>query len=99
VAGVEKGKEMAVADTKKVQRLMNRVADEISAMRAGMKRITELRDKYVAQNVDAKSTPLEGNVTVLTTALTNLGKALDSNVFTQLIAAKVPSHRGVALGE
>ena len=90
---------MAVADTKKVQSLINRVADEISAMRAGMKRITELHDKYVAQSVNPTGTPLEGNVSVLTTALTKLGTALDSNVFTALIAAKVPSHRGVALGE
>lgn len=88
---------MAVNKTKQVQTLVNRTAAEIEAMRAGMARIVRYRDAYQAAGIDATGTILEGRTSALVSALTTLNTALNDATFDQLIAAKVPSHRGTAL--
>ena len=90
---------MAISDKKKCQSLINLVGQRVQSMRDDMAAIAALKAKYVTQSVDPTGTPLGGNVVALNTALTNLGTALNVNIFTQLIAAIVPSHSGDALDQ
>lgn len=88
---------MAVSDSKKVQTIINRAADEMIAIRAALVRFQATKALFVAANPSVTGTPLEGNVTALNTALTALQAEADKAIWTGLIAARVPSHRGEAL--
>lgn len=88
---------MPISDKKKTQSLINHVGLEIEKMRAGLVIIDGYKTKYIDQSVDPTGTPLEGNEAVLLAALTDLNTELQSGVFDTLIAAIVPTHRGVAL--
>lgn len=88
---------MALSDAKKVQTLINRAADELILMRAAMARLQATRALFVTANPSVTGTPLEGNVTALGNAITALQAELDKAIWTGLINARVPSHRGEAL--
>lgn len=88
---------MPIADAKKVQTAINVVGLQVEAMRSAMATINIVRAAYATQNPDATGTPLEGNVDTMNSALSALEAELDSAIFTQLIAAVVPSHRNAAL--
>ena len=88
---------MALADSKKVQTMINRVASNIQHMREDMVKIKAVRDLYIAANVDPTGTPLEGKVAILNNAIASLDAELSLPVFDQLIAAIVPTHNGRAL--
>jgi hypothetical protein len=88
---------MALSDAKKVQTLINRVADEMIAVRAAVARIQATKALYQTASPSVVGTPLDGNVTALNNALTALQTEVDKAVWTGLIAARVPSHEGKAL--
>lgn len=88
---------MAVADSKKVQTLINRAANEMAIIRAATARLEATRLLFVAANPDVTGTPLEGNVTTVGNAIAALKAEVDKAIWTGLIAARVPSHRGEAL--
>lgn len=88
---------MAVSDSKKVQTLINRAADEMIIIRAAVARLEATRLLFVAENPNVTGTPLEGNVTTVGNAIAALKAEADKAVWTGLIAARVPSHRGEAL--
>lgn len=88
-----------VADSKKVQTMINVAADELTTIREALGRLQVIKTKFQTANPDVSGTPLEGNVTALNNALTDLQTEADRTIWTQLIAARVPSHRGKALEE
>lgn len=88
---------MPQADSKKVQTVINTVGQQVQFMRDGMDRINEMKVKWAAHNPDVTGTPLDGNVAALNTAVTTLETALNSAVFTGLIAAISPTHENKAL--
>jgi len=86
-----------LSDAKKVQTIINRVSENIQKMRLEMTDIKSIRDLYISANVDPSGTQLAGNVTALNTAINSLDTELNKAIFTGLINASVPSHRGKAL--
>ena len=88
---------MPISDKKKAQSLINHVGWEIIKMREGLIRINEYKTKYQDQNVDPTGTPLDGHEATLVAALVSLNVELQGPVFDALVAAIVPTHRGMAL--
>lgn len=86
-----------IADTKKVQTMINRVAGNIQSMRNDMADIKLVRDLYIASNADPVGTALDGNVATLNSAINLLDVELSKGIYDQLIAAVVSSHEGDAL--
>lgn len=82
-----------VADTKKVQTLINHMADAIEAGRAA----EAIRDAYILASPDVTGTPLEGNVTAVNTWLTGFISSLNDPVAQALVDARVSTHTGKAL--
>lgn len=88
---------MALADTKKVQTMINVLAEAAEDVRAAIERMKAVRTKFQAHNPDVTGTPLEGNVAAVNTALNALDTQTSKAIWTQIIAAKVTSHRNRAL--
>jgi hypothetical protein len=88
---------MALSDAKKVQTIINRAADEMTAIRAALVRFQATKALFMAANPDVTGTALEGNTATLNTALGLLQAEADKAIWTALIAARVPSHEGKAL--
>ena len=88
---------MALSDAKKVQTIINRAADEMTIIRAALVRFQATKTLFTAADPSTVGTPLDGNTAALNTALGLLQAEADKAIWTALIAARVPSHRGTAL--
>lgn len=86
-----------VADTKKVQSLINAAAISARDLQAIADNLEDLRMRFQTQAVDPVDTPLEGNVTAVNNWITSIRAVADDPVTAGMIAAEVPSHRGEAL--
>lgn len=86
-----------VSDSKKVQTFINRLANSVQEMRDQMVKINNMKQKFVTANPDVSGTPLDGNVIALNNNLSQLETELSRGIWTTLINAKQPSHRGEAL--
>ena len=82
-----------VADTKKVQTLINHMADAVEAGRAA----EVIRYAFIAANPSVIGTPLEGNLSAVNTWLTSFITDLNDPVAQGFINARIASHRGEAL--
>lgn len=82
-----------VADAKKVQTLINRMAEAIGEGRDA----ESIRDAYIAANPSIIGTPLEGNLPEVNSWLTDFITILNHPIAQAFIDAKVSSHRGGAL--
>lgn len=88
-----------VADTKKAQTLINICGEQALAIRAAVATLKMCRTLYIAAGVDPTGTPLDGHVTQVSAAIDTLDTAINSAIWTGMIAAIVPSHRNQALEE
>jgi len=88
---------MALADTKKVQTLINVAASAMEAARIAASDLEDTRDLYISASVSAAGTPLEGLVAPLNTALNSLLVETSGSIWDTLISLEVPTHRGKAL--
>ncbi len=79
--------------------MINAAADQITIVRAAVAELGRIRALFAAANPSTAGTPLDGNTAALNSAFTALKAESDKPVWTALIAAKVPSHRGRALEE
>ena len=86
-----------VVDTKKVQTMVNIVGQQMIIIRVAMARIEAVKAAFTTANPDVTGTPLEGNIAAVNSAITALKAEVDAALWTQLIAAIVPSHRNKAL--
>ena len=86
-----------VADTKKVQTMINICADQAQIVRAAIARMLAVRVAFATHNPDVTGTPLEGNVATVNQAITDLNAEANKSIWDAMIAAKVPSHRGKAM--
>lgn len=89
-----------VADTKKVQSLINRCGDAMVAIRAQIAVLEDYRDRFQAADPDLAGTPFAGQGSALATmsaSIDTLRTEANRAVWTALIAAKVPTHRGGGL--
>lgn len=89
---------MAIADTKKVQTLINEMAKVARAIQAGADRLEQVQSAYVAHNIDPTGTPLEGNLAAVNAWISTI-KTLAGDQITQgMISAEAPTHHNKALG-
>lgn len=88
---------MALADSKKVQTVINRTGIQIEKSRIGVAEIKDYRDRLVADGASVVGTPLEGNVPAFNTFISDLDSLLMSPVANAIVANIAPSHRGEAL--
>lgn len=82
-----------VADTKKVQSLINEMADIVEVGREA----EAIKASYIAAAPDVTGTPLEGNIAAVNTWLNSLSAIMSDPIAQGFIDAKVQSHRGDAL--
>jgi hypothetical protein len=89
------------ADSKKVQTIVNIAARAAEDVREAIARLEAARTLFNAVNPDRTGTPLAGgNAAALSGAIDRLGTLVndtDAAIWSALIAAKVPTHRGEAL--
>jgi hypothetical protein len=88
-----------VADIKKCQTMINVVAEVMVEIRAGVARMEAVKALFETVNPDVTGTVLEGNLATVNSALAALKAEAELQIWSDLIAAYVPSHRGAALEE
>jgi len=88
---------MAVADTKKVQTMLNIVGQQAQIIRDAVQTMKDIRTTFNTVNPDTTGTPLEGNAAIVSNAIDDLDTEASKVVWTQMIAAIVPSHKNNAL--
>ena len=88
---------MPVADTKKVQTMLNIVGQQAQIVRDAVQTMNDVRTAFNAVNPDTTGTPLEGNAAIVSNAIDALDTEASKAVWTQMIAAIVDSHRNEAL--
>ena len=88
---------MAVADTKKVQTMINIVGQQAQIIRDAVQTMKDVRTTFNAVNPDTTGTPLDGKAAIVSNAINDLDTEASSAVWAQMIAAIVPSHRNEAL--
>ena len=88
---------MAIPDSKKVQTMINITAQQMIIIRAAVAKMDAVKAAFTTHNPDVTGTPLAGQVGTVNTALTALRAESDKVVWTNLIAAIVPSHRNKGL--
>lgn len=84
-------------DTKKVQTMVNVLAEEMQKCKEARDRVLAVRAAFQVVNPDVTGTPLEGNLTLVNTLVNDLDALMDSAIVDGIIAAYIPSHRGKAL--
>jgi len=82
-----------LADTKKVQSLINRVAEAVE----GAAFVTDLRAKYIEESPSLVGTPLEGKSAEVDKWLDDVHAVLTSPTALLFIQNKVKSHKSNAL--
>ncbi len=85
------------SDRKKVQTMVNICGQQVVIIRTAMARIEAVKVAYQTASPDPTGTPLEGKVAQVNQAITDLKAQVDNAVWTQMIAAIVPTHRNKAL--
>lgn len=88
---------MPIADTKKVQTMINVAGQQLEIIRAAVVTLEAVKTAFTVHNPAVTGTPLEGQVAALNAALVALRTEVDKAIWTGLIAAIVPSHRNRAL--
>ncbi len=86
-----------VADTKKVQTVVNRAADLALELRGLVTDFKDLRTRFQAANPDVTGTVLENSLGALNTSLNAIDTEISLAVWDSIIAARVLTHRGEAL--
>ncbi len=88
---------MPLADSKKVQTMINVVGQQAQIVRDAVVKMKATRTDFQADNPDTTGTPLEGNETAVSNAINDLDTEISKAVWDQMIAAVIPSHRNKAL--
>ncbi len=88
---------MAIADTKKVQTMINIVADQATIIRAAVATMKATRTTFNTVNPVITGTTLEGNKTAVSNSIDALDTEVSKAVWDTMIAAHIPSHRNDAL--
>ncbi len=85
------------ADTKKVQTMINIVAEQATIIREAVETMKATRTLFNSVAPDTTGTPLAGNETAVSNAIDALDTEANKAVWTQMIAAHIPSHRNQSL--
>ncbi len=88
---------IVATDPKKVATMVGICANQIEIIRAAMIHIEAVKAAFQLANPDVTGTPLEGAVAMVNQAIVDLKTETDKEIWTQLIVARVPSHRNAAL--
>ena len=88
---------MGIANKKKTQSLINAAAEQAEAIRAARDELVRLRGLFQSQSVDPAGTALAGRTAAFNAWITAVSAVADDPLVASLIAAKVPTHRGLAL--
>ena len=86
-----------VANTKQVQSYINRLATAATLARQARDDMLLIRMLFKASAPNTTDTPIDGNENKISDAISALDIEISKNIWTQIIAADVPSHRGEAL--
>lgn len=84
-------------NTKQVQSYVNKLADAAKRARQARDDMLAVRTLFVAANPDTTGTAVDGNEATISAAINALDTEVSKGIWTQIIAAEVPSHRGEAL--
>ena len=88
---------MPIADSKKVQTIINRTGWQIEKARRGIDEIKDYRDRLIADGASVVGSPLEGNVAAFNTWISDLDAHLNNAIADAIVANIAPSHTGNAL--
>lgn len=88
---------MPLANTKRVQTLVNLCAEAAIDLDVIADRLNHYRALYVAANIDPTGTVLEGKVMAVSAWIDKVLAVANDPVCAGLIAARVPTHRNQAL--
>ena len=88
---------MPIADTKKVQTLINAAGQQALLVREAVATMKAIRTLFNTANPDVSGTPLEGNLAAVSNAIDSLDTEISGAVWDGMIEAIVPTHRGEAL--
>lgn len=88
---------MPLADSKKVQSMINVVGQQAEIIRVAVQAMKDIRTAFNTVNPDTTGTPLAGNEVAVSNAINALDTEISSAVWTQMIDAIVSSHRNNAL--
>lgn len=83
---------MPIADSKKVQSMVNVVGQQAEIIRAAVQAMKDIRTAFNAINPDTTGTPLAGNEAAVSGAIDVLDTEANKAVWTQMIDAVIPSH-------
>ncbi len=86
-----------VANTKQVQSYVNKLADAAKRARDARDDMLAIRTLFIAAAPDTTGTAVDGNESIISAAIGGLDTEMSKGIWTQVIAAEVPSHRGEAL--
>lgn len=91
---------MALADTKKVQTMINITVLQIQAVRNAITAMKTVRTTFQTINPSVIGTPLEGHTAEISAALNRLDTLVNTTdvaTWDLIVAAYVPTHTGNAL--
>jgi hypothetical protein len=88
---------MPIADTKKVQTMINVAADQIEIIQSAIATMKTIRTAFNTQNPDVTGTALEGNKVALSNSIDALDTEANLAIWTTITTSQVPSHQGKAL--
>ena len=86
-----------VAESKKVQTLVNVVADQAATISDAVGKLLAIRVRFNSVNPDVRGTVLAGNLSALNTSLNAISTEINKQVWVDLINSRIPSHRNKAL--
>ena len=88
---------MAIADSKKVQTMINVLADEAEIIQASIARMKSVRDRFNTANPVTDRTILDSNLTNINNGITALDTEVSKQLWTDLIDNRVSTHRSKSL--
>lgn len=86
-----------IADTKKVQTLINIVGQNAQLIRDAVETMKATRTLFNTADPDTTGTPLAGKETAVSNLINNLDTEISAQGWTDMIDAVVSSHRNKAL--
>ena len=81
------------SDSKRCQTLINKAAQAARALQLSAADLMTVRQRFLDANPDTTGTPLQGNLSAVSTWITNVNDVATSAVANQMIAAERPNHR------
>jgi hypothetical protein len=90
---------MAISDNKKCQTLINIIAYSVTDLQRTANKLKACRQAFQTQSVDPTGTPLDGNVSAISTWIDAVDAVATSAVASGFLSHIVAGHENKALGD